>query len=117
MAFPLFCDPRNYYSPGIYQLPIFQTQSLIGPVSQVPLGLRSWGQAVAPEFVYELAANVLFSVVDWAKKLSTFNNLAENDKTCLLNLAWSELFALEASRGPITLYLQVFMFLNLRYIN
>ena len=58
------------------------------------------------EVVYELAAHVLFSVVDWARKLPTFNNLMESDQITLLKMAWSDLYLLEGARSPIHMYLQ-----------
>lgn len=58
------------------------------------------------EVVYELAAHVLFSVVDWARKLPTFNNLVESDQITLLKMAWSELYLLESARSPIHMYMQ-----------
>lgn len=58
------------------------------------------------EVVYELAAHVLFSVVDWARKLPTFNNLVESDQITLLKMAWSDLYLLESARSPIHMYMQ-----------
>lgn len=57
------------------------------------------------EVVYELAAHVLFSVVDWARKLPTFNNLVESDQITLLKMAWSDLYLLESARSPIQIYM------------
>jgi len=91
------------YAQTMFPLTVFPTP-FNTPIT-FPMGMIPINQA-RPEAAYELAANVLFSLMDWAKKLTTFNHLLESDQITLLKMAWSDLFLLEASRSPLSMYVQ-----------
>ena len=102
-SFPYFGDPNGLYAPGL--LPFTFLQPALSNPGNIHMGMFPQPQGTS-EVVYELAAHVLFSVVDWARKLPTFNNLVESDQITLLKMAWSDLYVLESARSPIHLYMQ-----------
>lgn len=101
---PFYTDPTAFYSPGFLPLMFFQPP--LSGNANFSLGLFPQGPALGTEVVHELAAHVLFSVVDWARKLPTFSCLVESDQITLLKMAWNDLFLLEASRSLINMYMQ-----------
>lgn len=96
--FPFYGDMNTMYAQGMFPLTVFQSPFI--PMGMIPIN------QTRPDVAYELAANVLFSMMDWAKKLTTFNHLIENDQITLLKMAWSDLFLLEAARSPLQMYVQ-----------
>ena len=101
-SFPYFSDLSGFYSPGLLPFTLFQPA--MSSQGNIHPGVFPQTQGTS-EVVYELAAHVLFSVVDWARKLPTFNNLVESDQITLLKMAWSDLYLLESSRSPIHIYM------------
>ena len=102
-SFPYFGDVSGFYSQGL--LPFTLLQPSLSNPGNIHLGMFPQPQGTS-EVVYELAAHVLFSVVDWARKLPTFHNLVESDRITLLKMAWSDLYLLESARSPIHMYIQ-----------
>ncbi|EDO42315.1 predicted protein [Nematostella vectensis] len=103
LQFPFYGDVNTMYAQTMFPLTLFQSPfnaPLTFPMGMVPLNQNR------TDVAYELAANVLFAVVDWARKLTTFNNLMDSDQITLLKMAWTDLFLLEASRSPLQLYVQ-----------
>ncbi|KAK3717868.1 hypothetical protein QZH41_004284 [Actinostola sp. cb2023] len=101
--FPFYGDMNAMYAQTMFPLTVFQSP-FNTPIT-FPMGMIPINQT-RPDAAYELAANVLFSMMDWAKKLTTFNHLLENDQITLLKMAWSDLFLLEAARSPLHMYVQ-----------
>ena len=102
-TFPYFGDPSGFYTQSV--LPFTLLQPALSNQGSIHLGMFPQPQGTS-EVVYELAAHVLFSVVDWARKLPTFNNLVESDQITLLKMAWSDLYLLESARTSIHMYMQ-----------
>ena len=102
-TFPYFSELSGFYPPSL--LPFTLLQPALSNQGNLHPGIFPQTQGTS-EVVYELAAHVLFSVVDWARKLPTFSNLVESDQITLLKMAWSDLYLLESARSPIHMYMQ-----------
>lgn len=69
-----------------------------------------YGQYVQPtnimaiDNICEFAARLLFSAVEWVKKMPFFPELQVTDQVALLRLAWSELFVLNAAQSSMPLH-------------
>eukprot|EP00062_Callorhinchus_milii_P013593 gi/632961854/ref/XP_007896989.1/ PREDICTED: nuclear receptor subfamily 2 group F member 6 [Callorhinchus milii] len=55
--------------------------------------------------ICELAARLLFSVVEWARNIPFFHELQIPDQVALLRLSWSELFVLNAAQSSLPLHM------------
>ncbi|XP_075591815.1 uncharacterized protein LOC124500598 [Dermatophagoides farinae] len=56
------------------------------------------------ETMCEMAARILFSAVDWARKIPHFPDLQVQDQVSLLRMVWSELFILNASQCSMPMH-------------
>uniref|UniRef100_A0A8C6SUJ2 Nuclear receptor subfamily 2 group F member 6 n=1 Tax=Neogobius melanostomus TaxID=47308 RepID=A0A8C6SUJ2_9GOBI len=55
--------------------------------------------------ICELAARLLFSIVEWARNIPYFPELPVSDQVSLLRLSWSELFILNAAQSALPLHM------------
>lgn len=62
------------------------------------------GNMVSIENICELAARLLFSVVEWARSVPCFPDLQVSDQVSLLRTNWSELFILNAAQSCMPLH-------------
>ncbi|KAJ0059021.1 hypothetical protein NL108_007293, partial [Boleophthalmus pectinirostris] len=61
--------------------------------------------AMGIDNICELAARLLFSIVEWARNIPYFPELPVSDQVSLLRLSWSELFILNAAQSALPLHM------------
>ncbi|CAG01948.1 unnamed protein product, partial [Tetraodon nigroviridis] len=61
--------------------------------------------AMGIDNICELAARLLFSIVEWARNIPYFPELPVSDQVALLRLSWSELFILNAAQSALPLHM------------
>ncbi|XP_036443122.1 nuclear receptor subfamily 2 group F member 6b isoform X2 [Colossoma macropomum] len=55
--------------------------------------------------ICELAARLLFSIIEWARNIPFFPDLPVSEQVALLRLSWSELFILNAAQSALPLHM------------
>nr|WMI31532.1 Svp [Stenostomum brevipharyngium] len=61
----------------------------------------SGNTSTSEENTSELAARILFGLIDWARNLGSFLTLEVSDQVSLLRAAWSDLFVLSSSQTTL----------------
>ncbi|OAF71762.1 Nuclear receptor subfamily 2 group B member 4 [Intoshia linei] len=62
------------------------------------------GNAMGIDNICELAARILFSAVEWAKRMPFFPDLNVSDQIALLRLNWGDLFVLNAAQSSMPIH-------------
>lgn len=55
--------------------------------------------------ICELAARLLFSIIEWARNIPYFPELPVSEQVALLRLSWSELFILNVAQSALPLHM------------
>ncbi|TRY66306.1 hypothetical protein DNTS_008067 [Danionella cerebrum] len=63
------------------------------------------GSGMGIDSICELAARLLFSIIEWARNIPFFPELPVSDQVALLRLSWSELFILNAAQSFLPLHM------------
>ncbi|XP_030629922.1 nuclear receptor subfamily 2 group F member 6a isoform X2 [Chanos chanos] len=62
------------------------------------------GTAMGIDNICELAARLLFSIIEWTRSIPYFPELPVSEQVALLRLSWSELFILNAAQSALPLH-------------
>lgn len=62
------------------------------------------GPAMGIDNICELAARLLFSIIEWSRSIPYFPDLPVSEQVALLRLSWSELFILNAAQSALPLH-------------
>lgn len=62
------------------------------------------GPAMGIDNICELAARLLFSIIEWSRNIPYFPDLPVSEQVALLRLSWSELFILNAAQSALPLH-------------
>lgn len=65
----------------------------------------SGGSSMGIDSICELAARLLFSIIEWARNIPYFPELPVSEQVALLRLSWSELFILNAAQSALPLHM------------
>ncbi|XP_057190695.1 nuclear receptor subfamily 2 group F member 6a isoform X2 [Triplophysa rosa] len=65
----------------------------------------SSGSSMGIDSICELAARLLFSIIEWARNIPHFPELPVSEQVALLRLSWSELFILNAAQSALPLHM------------
>ncbi|KAA0719182.1 Nuclear receptor subfamily 2 group F member 6 V-erbA-related protein 2 [Triplophysa tibetana] len=65
----------------------------------------SSGSSMGIDSICELAARLLFSIIEWARNIPYFPELPVSEQVALLRLSWSELFILNAAQSALPLHM------------
>lgn len=65
----------------------------------------SGGSSMGIDSICELAARLLFSIIEWARTIPYFPELPVSEQVALLRLSWSELFILNAAQSALPLHM------------
>lgn len=63
------------------------------------------GSSMGIDSICELAARLLFSIIEWARNIPYFPELPVSEQVALLRLSWSELFILNAAQSALPLHM------------
>ena len=61
------------------------------------------GTSMGIDNICELAARLLFSIIEWSRSIPYFPELPVSEQVALLRLSWSELFILNAAQSALPL--------------
>ncbi|XP_041956601.1 nuclear receptor subfamily 2 group F member 6a isoform X2 [Alosa alosa] len=62
------------------------------------------GSTMGIDNICELAARLLFSIIEWSRSIPYFPELPVSEQVALLRLSWSELFILNAAQSALPLH-------------
>ncbi|XP_062381189.1 nuclear receptor subfamily 2 group F member 6a isoform X2 [Sardina pilchardus] len=62
------------------------------------------GSTMGIDNICELAARLLFSIIEWSRNIPYFPELPVSEQVALLRLSWSELFILNAAQSALPLH-------------
>ncbi|KTG31939.1 hypothetical protein cypCar_00021119 [Cyprinus carpio] len=67
--------------------------------------MQGGGGSMGIDSICELAARLLFSIIEWARNIPYFPELPVSEQVALLRLSWSELFILNAAQSALPLHM------------
>lgn len=67
--------------------------------------MQGGGGSMGIDSICELAARLLFSIIEWARNIPYFPELPVSEQVALLRLSWSELFILNVAQSALPLHM------------